>query len=111
MQLPLDQLEEYFREVAREAVKEAIEEKEQQEEIAWNMEKFRKECCFNHSAAWVKLFIFDQFRDEIIVNGKKGWLIPACGRGSSYKIFAKEARQWVDANKYRIDWNEKLPRG
>lgn len=77
----------------------------------WTLDEFRKKCCFGKDREWVKLFIFSQFKDEIVLGKTGGWLKPSKGKGSPYGIYAVEARKWMQANRNRIDWNAKLPRG
>ncbi|MCR1900902.1 DUF771 domain-containing protein [Ligilactobacillus apodemi] len=77
----------------------------------WTLDEFRKNCCFNKDREWVKLFIFAQFKDEIVLSKPGGWLKPSKGKGSPYGVYAVEARKWMQANRNRIDWNAKLPRG
>lgn len=76
--------------------------------ITWTLDEFRKKCCGNKSRAWVALYIFSRFNDEI--TGTDGWLIPSQGRGSQNIIFAKAAKEWMEENRQRIDWRAKLPR-
>lgn len=76
--------------------------------ITWSLDEFRKKCCGNKSRAWVALYIFSKFSDEI--TGTDGWLIRANGRGQQNIIFAKAAKEWMEENRQRIDWRAKLPR-
>ena len=76
----------------------------------WSLDQFRKECCGGKARAWVKLFIFDSFADEIVVNGDKGWLVPSQGKGTKNIIFAGKACKWMEANRSRIDWQAKMPK-
>ena len=75
----------------------------------WSIDDFRTECVGRKAKPWVKLYIFDKFADEINFDGKKGWLIPAHGKGGKNIIFAKPAKAWMEENRYRIDWEAKLP--
>ena len=77
----------------------------------WTLDEFRKKCCFGKDREWVKLFIFSQFKKEILIGNKGGWLKPSKGRGSAYGIYAVEAKHWMQENRHRIDWDAKLPRG
>lgn len=76
--------------------------------ITWSLDEFRKKCCGNKSRAWVALYIFSRFNDEI--TGPDGWLIRANARGQQNIIFAKPAKEWMETNRNRIDWRAKLPR-
>lgn len=76
--------------------------------ITWSLDEFRKKCCGNKSRAWVALYIFSKFSDEI--TGTDGWLIRANARGQQNIIFAKPAKEWMETNRNRIDWRAKLPR-
>lgn len=76
--------------------------------ITWSLDEFRKKCCGNKSRAWVALYIFSKFSDEI--TGPDGWLIRANARGQQNIIFAKAAKKWMEENRQRIDWRAKLPR-
>lgn len=76
--------------------------------ITWSLDEFRKKCCGNKSRAWVALYIFSRFNDEI--TGTDGWLIRANARGQQNIIFAKPAKEWMETNRNRIDWRAKLPR-
>lgn len=76
--------------------------------ITWSLDEFRKKCCGNKSRAWVALYIFSKFSDEI--TGPNGWLIRANARGQQNIIFAKRAKEWMEENRQRIDWRAKLPR-
>lgn len=76
--------------------------------ITWSLDEFRKKCCGNKSRAWVALYIFSRFNDEI--TGTDGWLIRANARGQQNIIFAKRAKEWMEENRQRIDWRAKLPR-
>lgn len=76
--------------------------------ITWSLDEFRKKCCGNKSRAWVALYIFSKFSNEI--TGPDGWLIRANGRGQQNIIFAKRAKEWMEENRQRIDWRAKLPR-
>lgn len=76
--------------------------------ITWSLDEFRKKCCGNKSRAWVALYIFSRFNDEI--TGNDGWLIRAKSRGQQNIIFAKPAKEWMEENRQRIDWRAKLPR-
>ena len=80
--------------------------------IQWHidalLDEFRKKCCGNKSRAWVALYIFSRFNDEI--TGPDGWLIRANARGQQNIIFAKPAKEWMEENRQRIDWRAKLPR-
>lgn len=76
--------------------------------ITWSLDEFRKKCCGNKSRAWVALYIFSRFNDEI--TGTDGWLIRANARGQQNIIFAKPAKEWMEENRQRIDWRAKLPR-
>lgn len=76
--------------------------------ITWTLDEFRKKCCGNKSLAWVALYIFSRFNDEI--TGTDGWLIRANARGQQNIIFAKRAKEWMEENRQRIDWRAKLPR-
>lgn len=75
----------------------------------WTLDEFRKRCCFGKDREWVKLFIFSQFKKEILIGNKGGWLKPSKGRGSAYGIYAVEAKCWMQENRHRIDWDAKLP--
>lgn len=74
----------------------------------WTVDEFRKKCCANKSAEWVRRFIFLKFNDEIdYSNG--GWIInPKGGRGKKQIIFAKPASGWMEDNRRRINWNSKI---
>ncbi|WP_162150522.1 DUF771 domain-containing protein [Ligilactobacillus apodemi] len=105
-----------FTELVKKIVRDEIKkEKSNQFEQAlgetWTLDEFRKNCCFNKDREWVKLFIFAQFKDEIELGKPGGWLKPSKGKGSPYGVYAVEARKWMQANRNRIDWNAKLPRG
>lgn len=76
--------------------------------ITWSLDEFRKKCCGNKSRAWVALYIFSKFSNEI--TGPGGWLIRANSRGQQNIIFAKAAKKWMEENRQRIDWRAKLPR-
>lgn len=76
----------------------------------WTLDEFRKRCCFGKDREWVKLFIFAQFKNEILIGKPGGWLKASRGRGSAYGIYAVEAKQWMQENRYRIDWDAKLPK-
>ncbi|MCI5942945.1 MAG: DUF771 domain-containing protein [Ligilactobacillus animalis] len=75
----------------------------------WTLDEFRKKCCFGKDREWIKLFIFSQFKNEILIGKPGGWLKASRGRGSAYGIYAVEAKQWMQANRNRIDWDAKLP--
>ena len=76
--------------------------------MTWTIDDFRKKCCANKSAEWVRRFIFLKFSDEIdYSNG--GWVInPKGGRGKKQIIFAKNASEWMEDNRRRINWNAKI---
>ena len=75
----------------------------------WTLDEFRKNCCFNRERAWVVLYIFSQFKDEIDYRKPDGWLRPSKGHGSAYGIFAKPACEWMENNRDRIEWEAKMP--
>lgn len=75
----------------------------------WSLTQFRENCCGNRGVDWVKLFIFSEFKDEIEVDGSKGWLVNSHTPGRSIIIFADKACKWMSENNYRIDWEAKLP--
>lgn len=95
--------------VRDEIKKEKSDQFEQELGTTWTLDEFRKNCCFNKDREWVKLFIFAQFKDEILIGNKGGWLKPSKGRGSAYGIYAVEAKRWMQENRHRIDWDAKLP--
>ena len=77
--------------------------------VTWSLDQFRRYCCANKSKDWVKAFIFIPFAEEIdYENG--GWLIPPRGKGHCAIVFAKQAKEWMEINRNRIDWRAKLPR-
>lgn len=84
--------------------------KENLEGKTWSLDEFRAECAGGKARAWVKLFIFDSFADEIVVNGDKGWLVPSQGKGTKNIIFAGKACKWMEKNRNRIDWQAKMPK-
>lgn len=103
---------EYVREIVRDELSKSRKEQENQAlGETWTLDEFRKKCCFGKDREWVKLFIFSQFKDEIVLGKTGGWLKPSKGKGSPYGIYAVEARKWMQANRNRIDWDAKLPRG
>lgn len=74
----------------------------------WTIDEFRKNCCANKSAEWVRRFIFLKFSDEIDYCNR-GWVInPKGGRGKKQIIFAKPACKWMEENRRRINWNAKI---
>lgn len=95
--------------VRDEIKKEKSDQFEQALGETWTLDDFRKKCCFGKDREWVKLFIFSQFKKEILIGNKGGWLKPSKGRGSAYGIYAVEAKHWMQENRHRIDWDAKLP--
>lgn len=96
----------YIKQVVKDTINTALER--DLSGVTWSMEEFRNECCGGKASRWVTYYIFTDFKDEIDYrNG--GWLIPAKGRGQKHIIFAKQAKEWIERNKYRIDWTAKLP--
>ncbi|MBU5309266.1 DUF771 domain-containing protein [Ligilactobacillus saerimneri] len=91
-------------------VDQLIEEKfsERLDGKSWDINDFRKNCCFNKSAEWVRLNVILPFADEIDYK-KGGWCInPHGGRGQKQLIFAKAACEWMERNKRRINWGNKV---
>lgn len=77
------------------------------EGVTWDINDFRRRCCFNKSAEWVRRNVILPFANEIDYD-KGGWCInPHGGRGKKQMIFAKSASEWMEANKLRIDWKAK----
>ena len=103
--------EQVIRKIIKSEIKSEIDDlkKEELEGITWSLNEFRAKCVGGKARPWVKLFIFDNFADEIVVHGNKGWLVPAQGKGTKNIIFASRAKAWMEANRYRIDWRAKLP--
>lgn len=97
--------------VRDEIKKEKSDQFEQELGTTWTLDEFRKNCCFNKDREWVKIFIFAQFKDEIVLGKPGGWLKPSKGKGSPYGIYAAEACKWMQENRHLIDWDAKLPRG
>ena len=70
----------------------------------WTIDEFRKRCCGNKSANWVRTYIFDEFPETNYLNGS--WCI-APHKTPGVKgtiIFAYEAAKWMQKNKRLIDW-------
>lgn len=99
----------YLDSVVKETVREAFND--DLTGVTWSFEQFRKTCCGSKAPAWVNLYIISQFEDEITVNGQSGWYVPSQGRGTKVIIFAKKAKEWMELNRHKIDWNAKLPKG
>lgn len=75
-----------------------------------DVNEFRTQFCGGRSAEWVRQAIFIPFADEIDFT-KGGWLInPHGGRGRKQLIFVHPASQWMDKNRMRIKWDERLIR-
>lgn len=66
-----------------------------------NLEEFRKKYCGGRSKEWVKQEILYKFEPEWVAN-----IYP--GQGGHFIIFEKQAAEWMEVNKFRIDWNAKL---
>lgn len=105
-------LDEYIKKVVKDELsKSRSDQNTQALGETWTLDEFRKKCCFGKDREWVKLFIFSRFKDEIVLGKPGGWLKPSKGKGSPYGIYAVEACKWMQANRNRIDWDAKLPRG
>ena len=82
-------LESFIRKIAKDEVsKNSQSNVDQDLGETWTLDEFRKKCCFGKDREWVKLFIFSQFKKEILIGNKGGWLKPSKGRGSAYCMFA-----------------------
>lgn len=104
-------LESFIRKIAKDEVsKNSQSNVDQDLGETWTLDEFRKKCCFGKDREWVKLFIFSQFKKEILIGNKGGWLKPSKGRGSAYGIYAVEAKHWMQENRHRIDWDAQLPK-
>ncbi|GBG94948.1 phage protein [Ligilactobacillus salitolerans] len=103
IQLPESEIKAMISESAKQYFEELIIGK------TWTLDEFRKNCCFNRERAWVTLYIFSEFADEIDYRKPGGWLRPSKGKGSAYGIFAKPACEWIEQNRDRIDWEAKMP--
>ena len=78
--------------------------------ITWSIDEFRKHCCFNKSAEWVRRYVILPFADEIDFD-KGGWCLnPHGGKGKKQMIFAKSAGEWMEENHARIKWSASVPR-
>lgn len=76
--------------------------------VTWDINEFRKHCCSNKSAEWVRRYVILPFADEIDFD-KGGWCLnPHGGKGKKQMIFAKSACEWMEENKRRIDWKGKV---
>lgn len=79
-------------------------EQDHQRSFDWS----RKNLFGNHSKAWIKYWIIGKHPEILTDNG--GWLTPPAGTGHPIKIVSeKQARQWLETNKSRIDWNAPEP--
>lgn len=78
------------------------------EGVTWDINEFRKHCCSNKSAEWVRRYVILPFADEIDFD-KGGWCLnPHGGKGKKQMIFAKSACKWMEENKRRIDWKGRV---
>lgn len=78
------------------------------EGVTWDINEFRRHCCSNKSAEWVRRYVILPFVDEIDFD-KGGWCLnPHGGKGKKQMIFAKSACEWMEENKRRIDWKGRL---
>lgn len=76
--------------------------------IQWDINEFRKRCCLNKSANWVRTCIFDRYPETWIENG--GFVI-APHKTPGIKgtwINAYRATKWMQEHFDDIDWSEKL---
>lgn len=79
---------------------------EESEGATMDINEFRRKNCGGKGQEWVRLYIFDKFRDEIEVNPetKTGFVINPRG-GKKTIIYRKKAKEWMEDNFYRINWN------
>lgn len=101
--IPTEEIKHIVLELAENELRSAISGK------TWTLDEFRKNCCFNRERAWVTLYVFSKFKDEIDYHKPGGWLRPSKGKGSAYGIFAKPACEWMEQNRDRIEWEAKMP--
>lgn len=60
------------------------------------------------SRSWIKYWIFNKHPEVLASNG--GWLTGAGGRGKPIRVLSEnQAREWLKANKSKIDWNAPEP--
>nr|TVV05528.1 DUF771 domain-containing protein [Lactobacillus jensenii] len=71
-----------------------------------DIDQFRKEYCGGKSASWVRTFIFDAFPETNYENG--GWcMFPHRTAGARKTIIlVKQASEWMEKNRRRIDWSK-----
>ena len=77
-----------------------------QAEPDWvKLEDIRADLFAGKAKSWIRLYIFDQFPEVQIENGRQGaWVVGAHGQGKITKIYLPYARVWMHDNHDRINW-------
>lgn len=73
----------------------------------WTLKEFKENLNIPKGLGWIREFLLKPNREDIEVNGSKGWCVFGEGRGKSYIIKPSGARKWLEENFNKIDWDEK----
>lgn len=65
------------------------------------LDDFRKKYCASKAPDWVRIFIFDKFKPDWVLNVHPG-------RGKKTVIFEYPAAKWMNKHRKQIDWSARL---